>query len=405
MPRSFLLAAAAVGLALRLAFGLGYWVNQTLTRDELEYLSLARSIASGHGFVYDDAIRSLPQEPFGRAPGYPLVLSLIGGGGAVATSTPATVKIVQAFAGASGVWLVGVLAFRLAGARAAKVAAAIAACYPPLVWISAYALSEVIFFPLGLAIVWLFDRVATSDGRTWPRAIACGVYIGVAVLVRPATVMFLPLAAAWLIWRRRLPSAAALVLGAVIVVGPWTIRNYRHYGHFVLVATEGGVTFWTGNNPLARGDGDMAANPKLREASQALKAQHPGVDEEGMEPIYYRTALAWMRSTPIDWLVLEAKKAFFLVVPIGPSYRLHSNLYFLGSVVPYGLVLPFAIAGIVRLGSRRARTPGLWLLAGSAVATCLMFFPQERFRIPILDPTLIVCAGAAWMSRNETSVT
>ena len=40
-----------------------------------------------------------------------------------------------------------------------------------------------------------------------------------------------------------------------------------------------------------------------------------------------------------------------------------------------------------------AQSPGLWLLAGSAIAVCLLFFPQERFRIPVIDPTLIVCAG------------
>jgi hypothetical protein len=25
----------------------------------------------------------------------------------------------------------------------------------------------------------------------------------------------------------------------------------------------------------------------------------------------------------------------------------------------------------------------------------LLFFPQERFRIPVIDPTLILCAAAA----------
>jgi hypothetical protein len=35
----------------------------------------------------------------------------------------------------------------------------------------------------------------------------------------------------------------------------------------------------------------------------------------------------------------------------------------------------------------------LALLAGSALLVCLVFFPQERFRIPVIDPTLIVCAS------------
>jgi hypothetical protein len=31
----------------------------------------------------------------------------------------------------------------------------------------------------------------------------------------------------------------------------------------------------------------------------------------------------------------------------------------------------------------------------------LVFFPQERFRIPVLDPALIVCA-ACWFGRVDT---
>jgi hypothetical protein len=29
-----------------------------------------------------------------------------------------------------------------------------------------------------------------------------------------------------------------------------------------------------------------------------------------------------------------------------------------------------------------------------------VFFPQERFRIPVLDPTLIVCAACCGASRS-----
>jgi hypothetical protein len=41
---------------------------------------------------------------------------------------------------------------------------------------------------------------------------------------------------------------------------------------------------------------------------------------------------------------------------------------------------------------RWPRTLGLLLL--SAVIVCLVFLPQERFRIPVIDPVLIVGAAA-----------
>src|SRR5262245_63923734 len=122
-----LLLPAAIGLTLRLAFSLGYWTDQPLTRDEREYLSLARSLAAGHGFTYDAAITTGPTEPFGRAPGYPAFLAAVGGGRSVVEHVPAAVKVAQSVVGTLGVLLAGVLAGRLAGPRAGTIAAFIAA--------------------------------------------------------------------------------------------------------------------------------------------------------------------------------------------------------------------------------------------------------------------------------------
>src|SRR5690606_18841305 len=94
------------------------------------------------------------------------------------------------------------------------------------------------------------------------------------------------------------------------------------------------------------------------------------------------------------WLALEARKVYYLIVPTGPSYTLHSTRYQVASVVSYLGALTLAVVGLVRARRRLARLPGLWLLVGSAVLVALVFFPQERFRIPIIDPALVILAGA-----------
>jgi len=390
--------AAILGLALRLAFALLYWTHQPMTRDEHEYLSLARSLRAGAGYVYDAELLKNGIQPFGRAPGYPAFLALVGGGDAVTTSVPSSVKIAQSIVGALGIVLVAMLAADLAGARAARTAAFIAAVYPPLVWIAAYAFSEALFWPLGLLVAWLVNRVVRGPDERYRLAVTGGLVAGAAILVRPMMVVFPPLACAWLIWRRRWKSAAALALGVAFAIVPWSIRTSLSHERFVPLASEGGITFWTGNHALAIGDGDMAANPRIKVAQQALRAEHPTLTEEQMEPVYYREAFQWIVAHPFDWLVLEMRKIFYLVVPVGPSYTLHSRLYIVGSVVPYLLVLPLALMGVFSARPRLGRAVGLWLLAGASMLICLIFFPQERFRLPIVDPTLIVCA-AAWLAR------
>jgi 4-amino-4-deoxy-L-arabinose transferase-like glycosyltransferase len=294
--------------------------------------------------------------------------------------------------------LVGLAARRTAGPAAGRIAALAAALYPPLVWTTAYAFSETLFVTLALCSLLAIWR-AIDEGRdkpVWPVFIA-GVFAGAATLTRPATLVFLGLAGLWFIARRRPAALLALAAGALLVVAPWTARNYAVHGRFVLVAAEGGVTFWTGNHPLAIGEGDMAANPAIKRAFLEFEARHPGRTNEEIERLYYQEAFRFIRESPGEWIWLVVRKAFYTVVPVGPSYRLHSMRYLVLSVASYLVILSFGIAGFVRLlrGGSPPITLGIFL--ASAVVVSLAFFPQERFRIPIIDPVLLVWASA-WMA-------
>ncbi len=402
------LGAAAAGLVVRLAFGLGYWVGKPLTQDELEYLMLARNLASGSGFSYDRAAPSsaeLPPQRFGRAPGYPAflaIVSVLAPLPASPQSVPVSIKVVQAVVGAIGVVLIGALAGRVAGPTAGALAAVIASAYPPLVWICAYALSEALYSVLALLSVctlWsVIDRTGARATTTDVGGVVlAGLIAGLAALTRPSMVVFLPICALWLAVRRLRWQAPAFIVGAALVVGPWSIRNVLETGRFVLIAPQAGVNFWMGNHALAIGEGDLAANPILKTADIALRRQHPGLDAVQLEPIYRREAFAQISAHPVWWVKLLARKFFYQWIPVGPSYRLHSVRYYGASLVSYALVFPLALAGLVEL-HRRGRLPdALLLLAGSEVLVGLIFFPQERYRIPVIDPMLIICA-AAWIS-------
>jgi 4-amino-4-deoxy-L-arabinose transferase-like glycosyltransferase len=400
VPRAVWLAVA-VGIAARLAFALGYWVDKPLTHDEREYLLIARNVAEGRGFVHlqPDGTPA-PGEHFGRAPGYPVFLAAVI---RVTDAPPAAdvpllraIRTVQAVLGGVLVWLVAWLAMRAAGPKAGAAAGWLAAVYPPLAWTPAYIWSETLFSVLALGCV----AVLSLDRRSRGLYVAAGALAGLAVLTRPAMLFFLPLAALWLAWKREWRGAVLLSLACAFVVMPWTIRNVREYGRFVLVASEGGITFWTGNHPLAVGEGDLAANPQLKRENVALRARHPGLTPEELEPLYYRDALRFIREQPLAWAGLMTRKAFYTVVPVGPSYRLHSALYFGASVLSYLAVLPFALAGLVRLARARRLPAPLLLLAASSLLVCLVFFPQERFRIPVVDPALLVMAASWWPLRT-----
>src|SRR4029453_7304905 len=130
-----ILVAAVVGFALRLAFGLGYWQHRPLTHDEREYLALSRSLTQGKGFVYDTSEAPGTAQQFGRAPGYPFFLAVVGAGRGEFDSTPGRVKLAQSIVGAVGVWLIGLIAYRAAGPLAGGGAAGHAPGLPPPSWV------------------------------------------------------------------------------------------------------------------------------------------------------------------------------------------------------------------------------------------------------------------------------
>ena len=434
----WILAAAIAGLVLRAAFGLIYWVGKPLTHDEREYLALARSLTSGRGMVYETPAEGGSGQQFSRAPGYPMFLAAIGAGGREYDHAPARVKIAQSIVGAGTVWLIGMMALGAAGPRAGVIASAIAAAYPPLVWISAYVFSESLYSAAALLSAFVLQRSMTDEGlasrsaalaspgarsahtgsmegtsnparrdapppgnhesNRWNRtlaALAAGAGTGVAILVRPTMLLFVPMVVIWLTGRRRLGLAAAFLAGTAVLVAPWTVRNMRVHDRFVLVSAGGGVNFWIGNHPDAIGEGDLAANPHLKEAELEFRRAHPGLSSEELEPLYYRDALASIAAAPGRWLLLLGRKLFYTVTPIGPSYTLHSTRYQAASVVSYLLVAPLALMGLPRLlRAGRRRPTAVLLLGGSAVLTGLVFFPQERYRIPVMDPVLILAAAS-----------
>jgi hypothetical protein len=401
--------AVAVALVARLAFAFGYWVGKPLNNDEIEYLQLGRSVAAGQGFTYAPAAgEHLDAAGYGRAPLFPFFVSVMAGVTSPATLIPA-LKAVQSGLGALAVWLLARVARRAAGPRAQEVTAWIAALYPPLVWLPSFLFSESLYVVLALANVLLLDvALANSEapgGRKTAGLAVAGVLAGLAALTRPAHVFFVGVTVLWLLARRRLVWAAAFAAAALLTIAPWTLRNYVTYGRPVLIASEGGITFWTGNHLLSPGEGDMAANPAIKLESQRLRDAHPGLTAEELEPIYYREALGTIAAHPAWWLGLEGRKFFYLWIPIGPSYLLHSRVFLAATWVSYGLVAPLGLFGLWRLARSASPPRGLLLLLASAVVACLVFLPQERFRIPVIDPALIVGASAVVAaSRGRNSV-
>jgi hypothetical protein len=218
-----------------------------------------------------------------------------------------------------------------------------------------------------------------------------GALMGLAALARGEALLLLPLL---LIPLLRRPGgvriAAATCAMFVLVLVPWTVRNWSAFDRPVLVATEGGetlagancnVTYFgrrigTWQYSCAQFDG------RGNEAKELNDAGHRGVRyarrHAGRVPLVMaaRFARTWGLWEP--FAVPEGRRAWV--------QRLGAGVYF--------VLIPFAVYGALLL--RRRRFPLLILLAPfiTVTVTALLAYGQIRFRHSA-ELSLVVLAAVA----------
>ncbi|MBM3476689.1 MAG: hypothetical protein FJX75_25740, partial [Armatimonadetes bacterium] len=186
-----------------------------------------------------------------RTPGYPAFLAacrLLAGQGDVRLAS--ALQAVATVGAAAAAFLV---AEALAGSLAGVAAGLLVAAYPPLWRDAPLILTEplaVLLYPLVAHLL-----VGACRGNRAGLWLLSGFVLGLATLVRPNTLFSPPVVAvcaAGLLWRgghppRALARPALVVVGFVVVMMPWWIRNQLALGAFVPGTTLSGVHLWAGN--------------------------------------------------------------------------------------------------------------------------------------------------------------
>jgi len=163
----------------------------------------------------------------------------------------------QAAVAALGSVLVFMLADRLFGQRAAIAAGLVYALDPLLVIASALLYPEAIAALVVCAVVLLAFDASERDALTC--SALAGALLGMAALLRPVALVLPPVVAGWIALSvrsrppmRRIAHLGTLSVSFLLVLAPWTIRNFRIHGGLVPISTAGSHTAPGGPEELAR---------------------------------------------------------------------------------------------------------------------------------------------------------
>ncbi len=248
-----------------------------------------------------------PQAASNYSPGLPLLVS---GVFAVARDDDVRLaRILLALISAAAIPLTYLLGLRISGAAAGLAGAALLAFYPTLIADAGMLLTEPLAGTLIVGAVLLLLRARDAGRlRDW---IAPGLLLGLTAMVRPeylAITALLAVAVSIDYLRdgglRPLLPAGILMLSAILVVAPWTVRNIAETGRLVPISTGAGQTIFSGSYLPSGGD-PQKVTPDLLESDPVLArkvAKSTGTDPADAPPdLVFRMMAAQSRpGVPTD---------------------------------------------------------------------------------------------------------
>lgn len=397
-----ILAVLLIAAFLRIGYFLEYYQKSPFYKfpitDSFIYLSWAEDILSSGNWLGDKV--------FWRAPFYPYFLAVVK---AFFPAAKDFVLIFQHTLGLINLLLIYRLSKMVLSKKTAVIAVFLCAFYAPFVYYEGKLLPDTlgIFFIL-LSTNLLIEGFKNAKPVNFALA---GLFIGIGCVARPFYMMYLFLSILGIYLAEKKRGAACIkklslyMLVSLSVIGIVTLRNYAVGKDFVLISANGGVTFYNGNNPYARG-GYGPGIARFVSASWEEKEATKNAEEITGKPLRPSEVSSFWLKKGVTYLLTNPKKALWLFrrklilsmnnYELGVSYNLPVEKEFLVLLkilfVPFGLIFSLGMLGMV-LG--RKKFGALWpmyIFVFSVFLTLWLFHFVSRYRMSSV-PFLAIFAG------------
>jgi hypothetical protein len=257
---------------------------------------------------------------------------------------------------------------------------------------------------LVMALDRAWNRRRTSD------AILAGLIGGVLSLAMPDILAYLLLFAGAAIvalhqGAPRFRIAFLVVFTALLVIAPWSARNWTRFHTICLVSSNGGFNFYMGNNPMTHHEVDYTSIVTLDKNLGGALAR---ADEFERDRILRREGIRFIIQNPgetttnflersaIHWgfrreNVTALLGAFGSNATAQPGFVLYIWIYLLS----YVAVLIPALLGFLRARPRLRELAPIWLAFLYSTAVAALFVVQTKMRLIKVEPFLLLFAAYA----------
>jgi len=356
---------------------------------------VARSIVAGHGFgnVFAET------GPTAVLP--PVYAYLLAGIFRVfGTYTPASIMValgLNSIFSALTCIPIYLIARRCFNPRAAKWAGWLWAFSPYGIYYGADWAWSTCLVTLMIAILFLWSFTLEESGGTLA-ALGFGVLGGLAALTEPVSLAVVPFLGLWTCWRRQklgrsaaLPAIAA-ILGAIVVISPWIVRNYETFHRFIPVRSGYGLELYIGNSADSLHWVDRSLHPNHSDAELAEYAQS---GELAYMAHKAQQGKQYIHDHPAQYVYRVVRRAIYLWTgfwSFNRAYLAEEPLdipnIFLGTTMTV-----LALAGLRRLIQSNAQLAARFVIVFVFFPLAYYFSHPETYYFRPVDPYLVVLAA------------
>ncbi len=373
-----------VGFLTTVAYAFYFKVN--ITVDAQAYDSIAWSLVQGTG--YTETTRAhLPEVAIGRlGPGYEFFLAAIY---LIFGHTVWVVWVIQALLHTASAFFVYLLIRRFLKdvEWPAVVGAGVYIFFIDLLEFPAMLLTETLYLFLVLAgIHYVLNYIEKSSSDDVIRA---SVFLTLALLVRPPITIAMMVFFGFLLFQKQYRHALIFAGISVLLLTPWTVRNYLRYDKFIVTSSIIGYDVWLGNNPESKYVGELTATKEIDQYSEAeglFAANERGKKEVIKLLLTDPWGFTKLQLTKTSIYFSAARPAAFWF-HIRGSFQLVTIL--LSSLFAY-VIFTLGIAGFLRFMWRKDAFSRMFALLTLAAPVGIIWVVAEtRYRYQIY-PMLIV---------------
>jgi hypothetical protein len=376
------------------------------TVDGLDYHNSAISIINGTGYPAHGSL------PFVRPPLYPFLLSIVYS--FFSHETFLTARIVNVLLDTAACFVFYKLILLIWNNRRTAILSSLVYIFNPLyLFFCVRVRVEALFILLVATGVYFLIKEYKKGFPAWINVVLIGGTFGLAILCRSNATMILLLIPLWLVylnlnnWRRGLRLGIGFALGCVLIIAPWSIRNYYKYGELIIITDGFGYAFWISNTKIKLDDLNarnyqeyLEADTRLWEETAQVEEEVQGKSYRERDNHYTNLALQYIRNNFPTWLWLNVLKFAEFWSPLARIDMQGSKAF---AALPFGLLMFFGMFFYIKNFFDRDFDINIWLLIAILIVTStvtgVMTWSSVRFRVPLVDAYLIPF-GLFWLQNK-----